>query len=187
MQPPAVPAGAGLVRVWMGSKTGPSRLPRVITQNSPTILGNDDPGDEFGAVVEAGDVDTDGFDDMIVSAPREDDGAGRFTIIRGGHDGHARSGHAFFDQDQPHVPGIAAPDREFGSTLSVLRVAGDRRPDVVLAARGVGSADERVMVVLGGRGLINPDETKTITLPGVEQLVDAPPGGRIRLARPAGS
>jgi hypothetical protein len=69
----------------------------------------------------------------------------------------------------------------------VLRVAGDRRPDVVLAARGVGSADERVMVVLGGRGLINPDETMTITLPGVERLVDAPPGGRIRLARPAGS
>ncbi|HKG64845.1 MAG TPA: protein kinase [Solirubrobacteraceae bacterium] len=185
--PPLVPTGGGLVRVWMGSKAGPSRLPRVITQNDPTIPGSDEPGDEFGAVVEAGDVDTDGFDDMIVSAPREDAGAGQFTVIRGGHGGQARSGHAIFHQDRPNVPGVAAPDREFGSTLSVLRVAGDRRPDVVLAARGVGSADERVMVVLGGRGLINPDETMTITLPGVERLVDAPPGGRIRLARPAGS
>ena len=94
MEPRLVPTGAGLVRVWMGSKTGPSRLPLAITQNTPTIPGNDDPGDEFGAVVEAGHVDTDGYDDLIVSAPRENAGAGRFTIIRGGRDGHARSGHA---------------------------------------------------------------------------------------------
>jgi hypothetical protein len=43
------------------------------------------------------------------------------------------------------------------------------------------------MVVEGPRGIFNPQETKTTMLAGVAPLVDAPPGGRIRLARPAGS
>jgi len=63
----------------------------------------------------------------------------------------------------------------------------DHRSNVVLAARGADSVDERVMVMQFGRGAPVPDETKTRTLPGVAPLVDAPPGGRIRLARPAGS
>ena len=182
-----LPVGAGLVRVWFGSGAGPRSSPLPITQNSPTIPDHDEPGDEFGAVVEAADVDGDGKAELIVAAPREDEGAGRVIVIRGGHDGYARTGHSSFDQDKRSVPGDAEPDREFGSTLAVLRVVGDHRPDLALAARGEDSADERVMVVQGGPGLFDPDETKTFTLAGVAPLVDAPPGGRIRLARPAGS
>jgi hypothetical protein len=181
------PVGAGLVRVWLGTKAGPRSTPLVITQNTPTIPGNDEPGDEFGAVVEAGYVDRDGFADLIVAAPRENLGAGRVTVIRGGRNVYARDAHSAFDQSFESVPGEAEPDREFGSTLSVLRVTADRRPDVVLAARGEDSADERVMVIRSGRGIFNPEETKTTTLAGVAPLVDAPPGGRIRLAHEAGS
>ena len=186
---PAVglPVGAGLVRVWTGSRAGPRSTPLVITQDSPTIPDHDEPGDEFGAVVEAGDVDDDGFADLIIAAPRENEGAGRVTVIRGGRDGYARKAHSSFDQSFGTVPGEAEPNREFGSTLSMLRVTADRRPDVVLAARGEDSADERVMVIRSGRGIFTPEETKTTTLAGVASLVDAPPGGRIRLARTAGS
>ena len=81
----------------------------------------------------------------------EDEGAGRIVVIRGGRDGYARTGHSEFDQNSRLVPGVAAPDREFGSTLSVLQLTRDRRPDVALAAGGEDSADERVMVVRGGR------------------------------------
>lgn len=184
---PAIAVGAGLVRVWFGSPSGPRSSPLVITQNTPTIRGNDEPGDEFGAVVEAGDVDDDGFADLIVAAPRENVGAGRITVIRGGPNGYARTAHGVFDRDYESVPGTAEPGREFGSTLSLLRITGDRRPDIVLAARGEDSADERVMVIELGRGAPVPDETKTKTLAGVAPLVDAPPGGRIRLAHEAGS
>ena len=55
------------------------------------------------------------------------------------------------------MPGVAAPDREFGSTLSVLQLTRDRRPDVALAASGEGSADERLIVVRGGTGAFAPD------------------------------
>ena len=85
------------------------------------------------------------------------------------------------------MPGRAAPDREFGSTIAVLQLSDDDRPDVALAARGESSEDARVMVVRGSPGTFSPTETRTRTLQGVASLVDAPPGGRIRLARTAGS
>ena len=42
------------------------------------------------------------------------------------------------------------------------------------------------MVVEGGPGVFAPDETRTRTLEGVASQVDAPPGGRIRLAQGGG-
>ena len=187
VDPPATAVGAGLVRIWFGTGTGPRPTPLVVAQSTPTIPGDDEPGDEFGAVVEAGYVDRDGFADLIVAAPRENEGAGAVYVIRGGSEGLARKAHSWFDQGFGSVPGDAEPNREFGSTLSVLRLTADRRPDVVLAARGEDSADERVMVIRSGRGIFTPEETKTTTLAGIASLVDAPPGGRIRLAHEAGS
>ena len=181
------PVGAGEVRVWLGSRRGPRSSPMTITQDSPSIPGTGEPGDEFGAVVECADLDSDGYADMIVAAVRENAGAGRVTVIRGQRDGFARTGHGKFDQDYPAVPGSARPNSEFGSTLAVLQLSADHRPDVALAARGEHSADERVMVVNGGTGAFSADETHTRTLEGVASQVNAPPGGRIRLARTAGS
>jgi hypothetical protein len=132
-------------------------------------------------------VDSDGFADIIVAAVREDDGAGQVTVIRGHRDGYARVANQDFDQDSANVPGRAGPDREFGSTIAVLRLSDDDLPDVALAARGESSEDARVMVVRGSPGVFSPTETRTRTLEGVASLVDARPGGRIRLARTAGS
>ena len=178
---------AGEVRLWLGSRRGPSPSPIRITQNTPAVPGVDEPGDEFGAVVEAGDVDSDGFADMVVAATREDHGAGRVTVIRGGKSGYATHGNSSFDQDAPTVPGKAEPDAEFGSTLTILNLTGDRRLDVAVAARGEHTANERVMVLAGGPGVFAPGETGTATLSGVATLVHAPRGGHIRLARMAGS
>jgi hypothetical protein len=181
------PVGAGLVRVWFGAPGGPRANPITISQDTSSVSGVSEPGDEFGAVVETGDLDSDGFADMIVAAVRENEGAGAVFVIRGNHRGSARVANSAFDQNYPSVPGDAAPDREFGSTLSVLRLSPDRRPDLALAVRGEDSADERVMVVQGGPGVFAPDETRTKTLQGVASQVHAPPGGRIRLAKTAGS
>jgi hypothetical protein len=181
------PVDPGVVRVWFGSRSGPRPSPLLITQDSRDIPDTNEPGDEFGSVVAAGDVDSDGFADIIVTAVREDAGAGRVTVIRGAPDGYARVANSDFDQDWPRVPGRAAPDAEFGSTLSVLRLSRDRPLDLALAARGKNSEDERVMIMEGSPGVFTPDETHTRTRQGVASLVDAPPGGRIRLARTAGS
>ncbi len=181
-----VPAGAGEVRLWLGTRRGPRQSPVTITQDTPAVPDVSEPGDEFGAIVEAGDVDSDGFADMIVAATRENLGAGRITVIRGGRAGYTTAGNSSFSQDFPTVPGRAEPDGEFGSTLAVLNLSDDRRPDVVVAVRGVHTADERLMVVEGGPGVFAPGETRTTTLSGVAAQVDAPRGSRIRLARMSG-
>ena len=99
----------------------------------------------------------------------------------------ARVANVDFDQDSANVPGRAGPDREFGSTIAVLRLSDDDRPDVAVAARGQDSEDARVLWVRGSSGVFAPTETRTTTLGGMASLVDAPPGGRIRLAKTAGS
>jgi hypothetical protein len=143
-------------------------------------------GDEFGGVVEAGNVDSDGFADMIVAAPGENDRAGAITVIRGARDGYASTGNSGFDQDERLVPGSARPGAEFGSTLTLVNLTRDRRLDLAVAAQGGDRADARVMVIQGGTGVFAPDETKTSLLPGAGRQVTAPQGGRIRLARTAG-
>ena len=134
-EPAGLPPG-GVVRLWLGSRGGPRTTPILISQDTRTIPGDDEPGDQFGAVVEAGDVDSDGFADMIVAATGENLGAGRVTVIRGGRNGYAIAAHTWFDQDSDSVPGRRTPGAEFGSTLAVFNLTADRRPDLAVAARG---------------------------------------------------
>ncbi len=180
--PGGYPAG-GVVRLWLGTRRGPRPVPIVISQDSPRIPGTDEPGDQFGLVLDAGDVDSDGFADIIVAATGEDEEAGRVTVIRGGRRGYATTGISAFNQDSPGVPGRKRAGSAFGSTLAILRVTADRRPDLVVAARGARRADGRLMVVEGGRGVFAPDETRTTVLSGLASRVDLPPRGRIRVAR----
>ena len=91
------PVSAGRVRVWRGGRRGPRATPLTITQDTRSSRASE-PGDQFGAVVETGDLDADGFADMIVAAWAR-------TRRRGGHrhprppQGHARNGNTAFDQD----------------------------------------------------------------------------------------
>jgi hypothetical protein len=183
--PPATADFAGEVLLWLGGPEGPSRSPIVITQETRFVRGNDEADDQFGAVVDAGDVDGDGFADMLVAAPGENDFAGAITVIRGGRSGIASTGHSTFGQDSDAVPGRARPGVMFGSALTVLQLSDDRRPDLAVAARGEGG-DERIMVVEGGAGVFAPDETRTDTLTGASRHVRAGPRELLRLARTAG-
>jgi tRNA A-37 threonylcarbamoyl transferase component Bud32 len=181
-----LPLNPGQIKLWLGGRAGPRTTPITLTQDTPAIPGEDEPGDEFGAVVEAGDLDADGFADMVVAATRENLGAGRITVIRGGRRGYATAGNSSFDQNSPNVPGRRTIDGEFGSAISLLNLSADRRLDLAVAARGEHVANARVMVVEGGPGVFAPDETRTRTLSGAAARVHAPRGVRIRLARIAG-
>ena len=104
-------------------------------------------------------------------------------MIRGASDGYASVGNTWFDQSFPQVPGARRAGVGFGSTLAVLSLTADRRPDLVVAARGEQRADSRVMVVESGPGVFAPDERRTTTLSGAAARLRMPLGGRIRLAR----
>lgn len=177
----------GEVRLWLGGPDGPRTQPITITQASPAVPGTPEPGDWFGGVVAAGDMDSDGYADMIVGVPHENQGAGRIAVIRGNPGGYARAGNTSFDQSDAGVPGAAAAGREFGSSLSVVQLSHDRRPDLAVAAPGATATDDRIMVFEGGPGVFAPGETRPVTLRGLSRRVKAPAGGRIRIARTGSS
>jgi hypothetical protein len=177
------PLAAGVVRLWLGSRRGPRPAPILIDQDTRAIPGKNEPGDRFGTIVETGDLDLDGYADMIVAATGENEKAGRITMIRGQRGGYATVGNTWFDQSFPQVPGARRAGVGFGSTLAVVSLTADRRPDLVVAARGEQRADSRVMVVESGPGVFAPDERRTTTLSGAAARLRMPRGARIRLAR----
>ena len=172
----------GEVRVWLGADDGLTQAPETVSQASDGIPGDDFAGDRFGAVVEAADLDDDGFADIAVAAPGERVEEGRVTLIPGGADGIA-TGARWIDQDTPGVPGSPAPGNEFGSTLGLFDATGDALPDVAVAAVGE-ELDRRVIVVEGNRDLFEEPRVRAQTAGGLDGEVDAPVGTRMRIGRP---
>jgi hypothetical protein len=134
-------AGAsGEIRVYRGTTRGPARRPATIVQSGPHMPGNTQPGDRFGAAIASADLDGDGFADLLVGAPGEDEDAGRITLIRGAVDGYAQSGNRAFEQDTPGMPGDKRAGSRLGAAIAVAPRSDGRGPDVTLAAPGAGRA-----------------------------------------------
>lgn len=83
---------AGAVVVLYGSASGVSAARRaVITQNSAGVPGTAESGDLFGSALATGDLDRDGYSDLVVGASNESigdrDGVGSGTVLWGGKSG----------------------------------------------------------------------------------------------------
>ncbi|MER6982961.1 FG-GAP-like repeat-containing protein, partial [Streptomyces carpinensis] len=85
--------GAGRVTVIYGSAKGLPGGKRVtIDQNSPGVPGSNETGDKFGAALAVGDMDHDGYSDLVVGVPGEKIGTSEFpqgdlVVLWGGRGG----------------------------------------------------------------------------------------------------
>ena len=164
------PDDGGEVRLWRGGPRGPSTRPTVIDQDSPNVRGVDEPGDGFGTIVDVGDVDSDGFADMVVAAPYKRRGAGAVTIIRGGRRGYALTGSSTWDRGQPGVPGDDLPNDGFGSALGLLRLTADDRLDLVVISGGAARLGDAVTLIEGDVGVFAPSEARASRLRLADQV-----------------
>jgi serine/threonine protein kinase len=191
-EPAAVGRAAvgGEVRVWRGGRSGPAAEPLVIDQQTGAIPGDDEFGDGFGAGVDAGDLDGDGYADMVVAAPGEDENgvldAGAVIVIRGGHAGRAATGHSRFFQSFG-IRGALTAGAEVGWSIAVLDMSGDGKLDVALSIRGADRIQDSVYLIEGGNGQFAPGETTPWRpLRGVVGVRD-PNISRIRIGRADGA
>lgn len=148
--------GAGDVVVRYGSPSGlDAGRTSVVSQGLPSVPGEPEVRDRFGATLAAGDLDDDGYYDLLVGAPDESPAGmlrvGTVTAIFGGEQMLHENKTARL------APGIAsigfdAMDRQsFGSALGVADLNADGAADLFVSAPGhtTGSVNGAGALVVG--------------------------------------
>ncbi|MFJ4711410.1 FG-GAP repeat protein [Streptomyces sp. NPDC088785] len=135
-------AKAGAVVVNYGASAGIAAARHTITsQSSSGVPGASEADDRFGTELAHGDLDGDGYGDLVVGTPQEDVGGdkdgGSVTILWGGASG--LSGGTTVSDPNPTGHDL------FGQSLAVGDFTGDKKPDLA-----VGSTGKDVWIFKGG-------------------------------------
>ncbi|MFP8944377.1 hypothetical protein ACLIYM_23460 [Streptomyces fenghuangensis] len=132
----------GEIQVLYGGAQGISadQHPRVFHQDTPGVPGVGEYDDEFGQSLSLGDVDGNGYTDVLVGAPGEAIGsrerAGTTVLLRGSPAGLTTAGAAAYHQDTASVPGVAEAEDLFGHAVHLADLDGDGRAEVVAGTPG---------------------------------------------------
>ncbi|WP_320780549.1 FG-GAP and VCBS repeat-containing protein [Streptomyces sp. CRN 30] len=139
------------IRISYGTANGPDTAhTQLIDQDTPGVPGTQEPEDTFGSELTVGDVNGDGYGDILAGNAAEGVGtvqpSGSVAVIPGGPDGPTGAGSQVFHQDTAEVPGAAEKGDAFGSALDLVDGNGDGRAEPVVGAYGENSGTGAVWV-----------------------------------------
>ena len=151
----------GAVNVIYGSGTGLNQAGnQVWDQDTPGIIGTREAGDRFGSSLAVADFNGDGFTDLAIGVPFEDQTGtddGAVNVIYGSGTGLNQAGNQVWDQDTPGIIGTREAGDRFGSSLAVADFNGDGFTDLAIGVPfedQTGTDDGAVNVIYGsGTGL----------------------------------
>ncbi len=115
-------------------------------QGDSGILDEAESNNAFGLELRSGDFNVDGFADLAIGAPGEDDSQGVVHIIHGSEDALTSEGNQLWRQD------ISRPDDgdNYGSALAVADYNGDGGDDIAIGVPGENGGKGAVNVIYAG-------------------------------------
>lgn len=124
----------GSVNILRGSSVGlDTEGAQRWNQESALIDGSCETDDFWGKALAAADFDGDGFDDLAVGAPGENDGGGVHFLF-GSEAGLATAGNNLWTQNDAGVLDIDEPFDQFGGVLAAGDFTGDGYSDLAIGA-----------------------------------------------------
>ncbi|MCX4479019.1 integrin alpha [Streptomyces cellulosae] len=128
---------AGSVTVLYGSPDGvsPGRS-TTLTQNSAGVPGDAGSHSLFGATHASGDLDADGYADLVIGAPGEavrySSSYGTLTVLWGGPDGLTGDG---ISMASPYATSEWSSEKDYGKKVVVADLDGDGVPQIATLSR----------------------------------------------------
>ncbi|MFG3157593.1 VCBS repeat-containing protein [Streptomyces sp. NPDC048219] len=156
-------ASRSSVTVVYGSEAGPGRRTTTVDRATPGVPG-EEPQDENAVFValDTGDVDGDGYEDVVAGAPRWDvygePGPEQVLFLAGGPDGLSGEGARLFDGDD--LGAAPGGDADFGGAVGLTDLDGDGRADLVVTAPGSDTVDGVAYLL---RGTADGPSTEGVT------------------------
>ncbi|MEV8001911.1 FG-GAP and VCBS repeat-containing protein [Streptomyces parvus] len=151
------PSKGGAVAVALGGPKGQntSVKPKWITQATAGVPGADERGDAMGASAAVGDLDGDGYGEVVVGLPGEDVGtakdAGGVLIFKGRATGITGADTKVIGQSTADVPGVDEQGDGFGGEVHVVAGAKNVPATLAVAAPGENTNQGGVWLFKGSR------------------------------------
>ncbi|MDT0613757.1 VCBS repeat-containing protein [Streptomyces lancefieldiae] len=145
-------ASRSSVTVVYGSETGPGKRTTTVDRDTPGVPG-EEPQDEDAVLVslDTGDVNGDGYADVVAGAPRWDPyakpGPEQVLFLAGGPDGLTGEGARVFEAGD--LDAGSGGRAGFGASVGLTDLGGDRRADLVVAAPGSDTVDGSAWLLPG--------------------------------------